>query len=331
MEQKKVVIMSTGGTIAMKYDPVRKGVFPAVTGEELVEAVPPLKDLDCIIEVAEFSNIPSPHMTPKLMFELAAKIEGVLEADDVAGVVVTHGTDTIEETAYLLDHVLKSEKPVCLTAAQRNAAEISPDGPKNILCAVKTVLEPDAIGKGALVVMNEEIHSAGEVTKTHSANVKTFASPFWGPLGYVDEDRVIFKRVPSQKQKIRPTELIDDVYIVKVAAGTDDYLLRCLVEKKVKGIVVEGLGRGNVPPVFVPGIKLAIDNNIPVVLTTRVLGGRVLDVYGYEGGVKPLKELGVILGGELSGQKARIKLILALSALGDDYDFGMLQKYFEME
>lgn len=313
---KKVVVIATGGTIAMGYDPVKKGVFPAVTGKQLIEAVPPLSAI-CPVEVIEFSNIPSPHMTPRIMFDLAQCIDGVLESEDVAGVVVTHGTDTLEETAYLVDLALKSEKPVCFTAAMRDSAQISPDGPKNILCAVKTACNPAAIGKGVLVVTNEEIHAACEVTKTHSANPKTFASPFWGPLGYADEDKIIFRRQPLSRQKIQPSAIVDDVYLVKLAAGTDDYILQCLVAKEVKGIVIEGFGRGNIPPAAVPGVKAALQNNIPVVLTTRVIGGRVLDIYGYEGAAKPLKSMGVILAGEINGPKARIKLMLALGTTND--------------
>lgn len=313
---KKVVVIATGGTIAMCYDPVRQGVFPAVTGKQLIEAVPPLSAV-CPVEVIEFSNIPSPHMTPQQMFRLAQYIDSVLEGEEVAGVVVTHGTDTLEETAYLVDLAIKSDKPVCFTAAMRDSAQISPDGPKNILCAVKTACSAVAIGKGVLVVTNEEIHAACEVTKTHSANPKTFASPFWGPLGYVDEDKVIFRRQPLSRQKIHPDAIVDDVYLVKLAAGTDDYILQCLVDKHVKGIVVEGFGRGNIPPAVVPGIQAALQNNISVVLTTRVLGGRVLDIYGYEGAAKPLKSMGVILAGEINGPKARIKLMLALGITND--------------
>lgn len=313
---KKVVVIATGGTIAMRYDPVRNGIFPAVTGAQLIEAVPPLSAL-CPVEVLEFSNIPSPHMTPRQMFRLAHYVDDVLEQEEVAGVVVTHGTDTLEETAYLLDLTVKSGKPVCLTAAMRDSAQISPDGPKNILCAVKTAWSGQAAGKGVLVVMNEEIHAAREVTKTHSANPKTFASPFWGPIGYVDEDRVIFRREPLQLQKIQPVMLVEEVYLIKLAAGADDFLIRCLVEKKVKGIVVEGFGRGNVPPAVVPGIQAALDKGIPVVLTTRVLGGRVLDIYGYEGSATALKSMGVILAGESNGPKARIKLMLALGVTED--------------
>lgn len=310
---KKVMIIATGGTIAMRYDAVRGGVFPAVTGAELLEAVPPLARVGAV-EVLEYSNVPSPHMTPRDMLALAKRIEQALQRPDIAGVVVTHGTDTLEETAYLLDLVLTGDKPVCLTAAMRNSAEISPDGPKNILCAVRTAFSEAAAGQGVLVVLNEEIHAAREVTKTHAAHVNTFASPFWGPVGYVDEDRVIFRRQSLGRQSLPADTLAEDVYLVKLAAGTDDFLIRCLVDKRVSGIVLEGFGRGNVPPAVLPGVQAALAAGIPVVLTTRTVGGRVLDVYGYEGSSTHLKTLGVILAGECSGQKARLKLMLALGA-----------------
>ena len=193
----------------MKLDP-EHGIVPAVSGEDLVASVPGLREA-CPIEVMEFSNIPSPHMTPKRMFELGNKVEELLRHEDILGVVITHGTDTLEETAYLLDLVHNSEKPVCLTGAMRSAAEISPDGPVNLLCAVRTAASSEARGKGVLVVMNEEIHAAREVVKSHSANTETFVSPFWGPLGYVDPDRVVFRRNTLGRQSIRPPELVEDV------------------------------------------------------------------------------------------------------------------------
>ncbi len=321
----KVIVFTTGGTIAMRYDPVIGGTVPAVSGPELIEAVPPLANV-CPVEVREFANIPSPHMTIPRMHALALQVEDALADQNVAGVVITHGTDTLEETAYFLDLYVRSDKPVCLTAAMRSAAEISPDGPKNILCAVRTAASRDARGKGALVVMNEEIHAAREVTKTHSANPGTFASPFWGPLGYADADRVIFRRSPLGLQKIRPAHIEESVYLVKLAAGSDDFFFKCLVEKGAKGIVVEGFGRGNVSPGAAAGMSLAIENGIPVVLTSRCLGGRVLDIYAYEGGVKKLLEAGVILGGEISGPKARIKLMLAL---GETRDPKQIAVYFD--
>ena len=246
MDNKKVIVLTMGGTIAMKLDPAH-GIVPAVSGEDLVASVPGLREA-CPIEVMEFSNIPSPHMTPKRMFELGNKVEELLRHEDILGVVITHGTDTLEETAYLLDLVHNSEKPVCLTGAMRSAAEISPDGPANLLCAVRTAASPEARGKGVLVVMNEEIHAAREVVKSHSANTETFVSPFWGPLGYVDPDRVVFRRNTLGRQSIRPPELVEDVHLIKLASGSDSLLIDFLVERNVRGIVLEGFGRGNVPP-----------------------------------------------------------------------------------
>ncbi len=321
----KVVIFTTGGTIAMCHDPEKGGVVPAVSGPELIAAVPPLAQL-CSMDVREFSNIPSGHMTPQRMHALALQVEDALAEPDVAGAVVTHGTDTLEETAYFLDLYVRGDKPVCFVGAMRNAADLSPDGPKNILCAVRAAACREARGKGALVVMNEEIHAAREVTKTHVASVKTFDSPFWGPLGYVDADRVIFRRAPLGLQKIRPRRIEENVHLVKLAAGSDDFFFQCLVERKAKGVVVEGFGRGNVPPAAAAGMIHALENGVVVVLASRCPGGRVLDVYAYEGGAKKLLEAGVIPAGELNGQKARIKLMLAL---GETRDPRQIAVYFD--
>lgn len=311
----KVVILTTGGTIAMRLDPER-GVVPAVSGPELIAAVPPLEAV-CPVEVREFANIPSPHMTPAIMFELARTAEQALTEPDTLGVVITHGTDTMEETAWLLDQYIQNDKPVCLTGAMRSTAEISPDGPKNILRSVRCAASPHARGMGTLVVMNEEIHAAREVTKTHTANVKTFESPFWGPLGYVDEDRVIFRRAPLGRRVIRPSAVAEDIHLIALPAGADDFLVNCLVDKHAKGIVIETGGRGNVHPAAVPGILRAVERGISVVCASRCPAGRVLGVYGYQGGAKRLQEAGVILAGELSGHKARITLMLALGVTGD--------------
>ena len=326
---KKVVVISTGGTIAMKYDPEIGADVPAVTGDELVEAVPPLKDV-ADIEVVEFSNIPSPHMTPEIMFDLRNKIEEVLSDDEVDGVVVTHGTDTVEETSYFLQLSLTTEKPVALTAAMRSNTDMSPDGPMNILCAVRTVVDEGAKDKGVVVVLNNEIHSAQDVNKTHSANLAAFASPFWGPIGYVDNDRIIWKRNIIREASLIPKEITKtDVHILTLAAGTDDYLINVLVDKGADGIIIEGLGRGNVPPKVIDGIKRATEAGIPVIDLSRCLGGRPLDVYGYPGGGQKVLQAGAIFGGEMVGAKARIKLILALNAL-DNPTTEELSEYFDV-
>lgn len=323
---KKVVVITTGGTIAMKFDPEKNGLVPAVSGEDLIDAVPALNKA-AAIEVAEFSNVPSGHITPKQMFSLSRMVDAQAARGDVDGVVVTHGTDTLEETAYLLDLTLKTTKPVCVTGAMRGSSDTGPDGPANLLGAVRAAACDDAAGQGVLVVLNDEIHAASEVVKTHSTSPRTFASPYWGPIGYVYLDRVVVKRHSLTLQKICPPQLVEDVYLIKAVAGMDSFFFQCLVEKKARGIVVEGFGCGNVPPAAKEGIELARKANIPVVLASRVYGGRVVPAYSYPGSANSMKDSNIILAGEITGPKARLKLMLAL---GMSDDIKKIAAYFDL-
>ena len=298
----KVVIITTGGTIAMQHDSVTGAAVPAVSGADLVRAIPGLGSV-CDLEVREFDNLPSPAITPDHMFRLAAMVRQYLAMDDVSGVVITHGTDSLEESAYFLDLSLEGHKPVCFTAAMRSGDELSPDGPRNILAAVRVAASRSARNMGSLVVMNEQIHAAREVTKTHAANVATFQSPWWGPLGVVDGDRVIFRRAQLGRQTFLPHSLCKKVDLIKLVTGSDAAYLDFAVSRGVDGIVVESFGRGNVPPYVIPGIARALEKGIIVVNATRT-GGRVLDEYGYEGGMLQQHKMGVIMAGELSAAKA---------------------------
>ncbi len=325
MLDKNVVVITTGGTIAMRYDDATKGLVPAVNGRELMDAVHGLKDI-CTVEVIEFSNIPSPHMTPKVMKALGDKVDEIAKDENVAGIVITHGTDTVEESSYFLDLYIKTEKPVVFTAAMRGASDLGSDGAKNILSAVKVASSELAISKGVMVVLNESIHSAEDVTKTHTANTDTFQSPYWGAIGYVDFDRVIFKRNIINRLKIDTDKIEENIYLIKCFTGMNSDIFDFLIDKKVAGVVIEGFGRGNLPPLIVDGIKRMIDANIIVVLVSRVIEGRVLDVYSYFGAVKPMKEIGVILGGELTSQKARLKLMLLMGRYRTKNE---IEKYFD--
>lgn len=312
----KVVVITTGGTIAMKYDAATDGLVPAVSGDDLVEAVPALSSV-ATVEVVEYSNVPSGHITPQMMFRLAGLVDEHAAREDVSGIVITHGTDTLEETAYMLDLAVRTEKPVCVTGAMRGASQTSPDGPGNILAAVMTAASQEGMGQGVLVVLNDEIHAALEVTKTHATSTRTFASPFWGPIGHVYFDRVYIKRRSLKLKKIQPKQLEADVHLVKVVAGMDEFFFDCLIEKNAKGIVVEAFGCGNVPPAVKNGIERARKAGIPVVLATRVHAGRVVPAYSYLGSANSMKESRLILAGELTGPKARIKLMLALGMTDD--------------
>lgn len=312
MIDQKVVVLATGGTIAMKYAPKLKGLVPACTGEDLAAAVPGLGEV-APLEFIQFSNIASPAMTPQTMWDLHVRLEKVLARDDVAGAIVTHGTDTLEETSYFLDLLHKNLKPVVMTAAMRGADEASPDGPMNIYCAVKTASSEQARGMGVLVCMNETLHAAGEVSKTHSANPATFESPWWGPVGYVDVDKVVVRRKPVNSVRFAPKALTARVDVIKAMTGSTRDYIDFAVSQGCQGIVIEGFGRGNVPPPMVSGIEDAVKAGVAVVLTTRAAGGRVLDVYGYPGSVTDTRRVGAAMGGETSAAKARLKLMIALS------------------
>lgn len=320
---KKVIIITTGGTIAMKNDPKTGGLIPAVSGADLIEAVPDLKNV-ADIDVVEFSNVPSGHVTPEMMLELA-KLADKYAAADADGIVVTHGTDTMEETAYVLSLACKTDKPVVITGAMRGASDMGYDGPANILSAVKVAACDKAAGRGTLLVMNDEIHSAAEVTKGHTVSCSTFVSPGWGPIGHVYFDGVVFRRSSENLQKIVADKLEHDVALLKVYAGMEDFLFKCLADKPVKGLVVEAVGCGNVPPAVMKGIEYVRSKGIPVVLATRVASGRVVPVYSYLGSAGYMEPLKLIYSGELNGQKARLKLMLALGVTQDEEK---LQEYF---
>lgn len=325
---KKVVVITTGGTIAMKYDAAAGGLVPAVSGDDLLEAVPALQQI-AELEVNEYANVPSGHMTPQMMLEVAALADKYAARADVSGIVVTHGTDTMEETAYMLSLVCRTEKPVCITGAMRGASDMGYDGPANILAAVKTAACSEACGRGALLVFNDEIHAAAEVTKTHTVSCSTFASPHWGPVGHVYEDGVVFRRHSENLEKITVNGILpDNVELLKVYAGMDDFFFRCAADKPVQGLVVEAVGCGNVTPKVMEGIRYVRAKGIPVVLASRVHAGRVVPVYSYLGSAGSMKGFNLLYAGELTGQKARLKLMLALAEAAD---FNELKQYFTEE
>lgn len=324
----KVAIIFTGGTISMQIDENIKAAVPALGGQEVLSYV---KDVSNIadIEVDDYISLPSPYITPSIMLNLAKHVQTYIDRDDITGVIITHGTDTLEETAYFLDLNLRTEKPIILVGAMRSVSELGYDGPSNLVAAIRTAISPDARNKGVLVVMNGDINAANEVMKTHTMALDTFKSLEFGPLGIVDDNQVLFYRSSTHISTHIPTNKIEEqVYLIKVVAGMDGDLVDYYIIKGAKGLVIEALGRGNVPPMMVPAIKKAIESGIKVILVSRCPKGRVFDNYGYPGGSKKLREMGVIFGGNLSGQKARIKLMLALG-YKNDYDY--IKSVFEDE
>ena len=310
---KKIAIIFNGGTISMKIDEKIKAAVPSLSADEIMSMIPGVEDY-AEIEAYTFSSMPSPHMTLETMLKLSKFTTELVERDDIDGVVITHGTDTLEETAYLLDLTINSDKPVVITGAMRSGSELGYDGPSNLAASICTAISEDAKGRGVLVCFNGELNSASEVIKANSMALNAFRTPNFGPIGIVDNNKVMFYREAKKSEKYEVKEINKDVAVIKCVADMDSTLIDFVVEKGFGGIVIEALGRGNVPPRMVEGIKKALDKEIPVVVVSRCFEGRVHESYGYEGGGKMLKDLGVIFGDTLPGQKARIKLALAINS-----------------
>lgn len=312
---RKVLFVFTGGTISMKQDSDRGGAVPALSGEAILAYDPALRAL-CVPEVVDFGRYPGPHMTPPRIWELTKVLERGLADPGVVGAVVTHGTDTLEETAYFCDLQHTSDKPVCFVGAMRSANELSYDGPANLHAAARVALAEESREQGVLVVLNMMIHAASEATKTDTQQVETFQSPMFGPLGIVDADRVLYGRKLTNRPVIAAPSFEERVDMFPMYSGADGRFIDYAVESGAQGLVIEGTGRGNVPPAVVPAIRRAVER-IPVVLSSRCVHGRVLDTYAYEGSGHELRQMGVYFAGTLRGAKARIRLMLALGRTRD--------------
>jgi L-asparaginase len=311
---RRILFVFTGGTISMRLDAGGVAV-PALSGQEVLALVPDATRL-CEPVILDYGRFPGPHITPARMWELQERIASALESGGIDGVVVTHGTDTLEETAYFLDCLHPFPQPVVLTGAMRNSSELGFDGPANLRAAIRVAADPASAGRGVMVVMNDLIHAAAEVTKNDTQAVDTFVSPVYGALGIADADRILYTRSQAQHRPIPAAGFETLVYLVSACAGSDATLLDAATAAGAKGIVIAGTGRGNVPPAMLPGIDRALAEGVAVVIASRCRQGRVLDTYGYEGSGRDLRRRGVILSGLLSPAKARIRLMLALRAPG---------------
>ena len=307
----KVAIIFTGGTITMTVDEKIGAAIPTLSGSEILSMVSNIDRL-AQIEVIDYAEIPGPHMTIERLMEIRSIIQDLVKRDDISGVIITHGTDSLEETAYFLDLTIDTPKPVVVVGAMRNSSELGYDGPSNLAAAVCTAISPFAMDKGVLVVLNNEVNLAVEVTKTNTLSLNTFQSPY-GPIGTIDTNALIVHRnILLTKQFINTNTIETKVHLIKSYLDMDDSLINCAVNAGAKGIVIEAMGRGNLPPRALSGVNYALENNVVVVIVSRCPYGRVMESYGYEGGGKDLTARGVILGGELNGQKARLKLMVSL-------------------
>jgi L-asparaginase len=312
-----VVVVSTGGTIAEKTDPKTGGAVPTVSGDDLIAAVPGLAAL-ARIEVVNYSNIDSSQMTPERWAGLSRAVDAALARPEVAGVVVTHGTDTMAEGSFFLDATLTSDKPVVFTGAMNDASSPFPDGPGNLYNAVLQVCSPASRDWGVTVTLNGYINSARDVRKTQTTNVQTFESGEKGYLGYITSGTVSRFNDRLRRVRLPLPETLPKVAFLATYAGDDGAFVRHAVNDGAKGIVIDGVGSGNVNEAVYGAVKDALSKGVVVAISTTVYYGSVEPVYGDLGGGLMLEKDGCILAGDLPGQKARLLLMLGLAGYGPD-------------
>ncbi|MGN7296004.1 asparaginase [Ferdinandcohnia sp. SAFN-114] len=313
MDKKRIIMLSTGGTIASKRNPVT-GLLTAgvMSGEELSE----MCDLPSYIDVDVLSvfQIPSNHMTFGHLITLKEKIEEVFENPDIDGVVVTHGTDTLEETAYFLDLVIADERPVVITGSQRGPQVNGTDAFVNLRQSILLAAYPECRGLGTVALFNERIFTGRYIKKKHASNVDGFTSFGFGYLGIVDQDTIFIYQKPVKRETYTLKNSLPSVELVKTSLGSDGKFIDCAAEHGAKGIIVEAPGRGHAPPYILESVKRAVEKGIYVILTTSAEEGEVKTVYDFPGSAWSLQNTGVLLAGDYDSKKARIKLAVLIAA-----------------
>lgn len=305
---KKILVLHTGGTISMQAD--SSGAVVTSSDNPMNHVSNPLEGIQ--VHTLDFFNLPSPHIKPKHMLALYQKIKE--EAANYDGVVITHGTDTLEETAYFLDTMEIPRIPIVLTGAMRSSNELGSDGVYNYLSAIRVASDDKATDKGVLVVMNDEIHAAKYVTKTHTTNVSTFQTPTHGPLGLIMKQEILYFKTAEPRVRFDLDRIEGLVPIITVYAGMTDELLDMLDWNKVDGLIIQAFGAGNIPKETAQKLESLLHKGIPVALVSRCFNGIAEPVYAYQGGGVQLQKAGVLFVKELNAQKARLKLLIALNA-----------------
>ena len=305
---KKILVLHTGGTISMQAD--ASGAVVTSSDNPMNHVSNPLEGIQ--VHSLDFFNLPSPHIKPKHMLALYQKIKE--EAANYDGVVITHGTDTLEETAYFLDTMEVPHMPIVLTGAMRSSNELGSDGVYNYLSALRVASDDRAADKGVLVVMNDEIHAAKYVTKTHTTNVGTFQTPTHGPLGLITKREILYFKTAEPRVRFDLDHIQGLVPIISAYAGMTDELIDMLDLEQLDGLIIQAFGAGNIPKETAQKLESLLQKGIPVALVSRCFNGIAEPVYAYQGGGVQLQKAGVFFVKELNAQKARLKLLIALNA-----------------
>lgn len=309
-----ICLITTGGTIASRKVPGADRLDVGLSGQSVLGRVDRLP-AGVSVTVEEFASILSPAMTLPLAFELCQRIGQRLADADCLGVVVAHGTDTMEETAFLADLLVGGDKPVIFTGAQKAADDPASDGPRNLTDALTAAAAPASRAMGVMVLFEQHLHAARDVTKAHTSRVDAFRSASHGKLGEVDGEAVTIARRPAPRLTLATPRIEPLVDLITMTMGCDDRLIRAAAASGARAIVLEAFGRGNVTPPVATAVTEICRAGIPLIVTSRCGDGRVLPAYGGPGGGKVLADAGAIFAGDLTGRKARI-LAAVLSGSG---------------
>ncbi|HYM83479.1 MAG TPA: asparaginase [Candidatus Dormibacteraeota bacterium] len=308
-----VAAFFTGGTISMTTDVSAGGNMPSLDAEALLARVPELATVADIVPV-DRGRTPASHFTFPALFDLAAALRSAAEDPRIDGIVVVQGTDTLEETAFFFDLVVPSAKPIVVTGSMRSASEPGYDGPANLLDAVRVAADPVARGEGVLVVMASEIHGADAVAKTHTTSLTTFQSPDLGPLGHVIAGTTVLERRRVGRRHVEATRAAERVHLITATVAMDGSLIDAALGSGSDGLVVAATGSGNTSLPLLEAAARAMAAGVPVVLSTRCVGGRAGTAYASPGGGAAWVRAGAMLAGGLSAVKARVALAVGLGA-----------------
>ncbi len=309
-------LLFTGGTISMQRNQTAGGNVPVHGGEALVKFTGGL-DRISPYRIENWAMVPAGHLDHERLWQLRERVRKVAQSGEVRGIVVTHGTDIIEESAYLLDRTLPHSVPVAITGAMRTSSDEGWDGPRNLLDAAAVAADRRSVGQGVMVVFHGKVFAGRHAAKVHATDVDAFAAPHTGPIGRIADGAVVYAGGQggggSVGQSISPASLPARVALISMVVGDDGSLLD-LARPAHDGVVVVGFGSGNVPPGAVPALERWIDDTKPVVLASRCLYGEVTPLYAFDGGGRKLMDMGVIPAGPRTPSQARMELTIALSA-----------------
>lgn len=316
MTRAKVAVIFTGGTISMLADAERGGAVPALDGSAILQRTPALAPLAEIVALnVPGSPTPAVHLTFAQLFDILGQAEALCQRPDIQGVVITQGTDTIEETSFFFDLLATTHKPIVITGAMRNASQEDYDGPQNLLDAVRVATAPHMQRRGVSVVMGGNLHCAEDATKSSTVALDAFHSPHWGRLGHLEDERVVLHGAPRvRREPLRAAHAALPIPIIAASVDIDGALLEAVLEQRPAGLVIEAPGAGNTSASLLEAGARAVRADIPVVIATRCRAGSASAAYAFVGGSVHWQERGALLAGRWSAVKARVALAVALGA-----------------